>query len=115
MGCSPVKHWEILLFFFCSWLYHRFTPQKCSTCHHVDPGIPALHELSRVVVEERPRLNSDLYDCWPFVFGPIYFEIFLLGKYFVTESMTTQREVTIEIRVLIVGRHLREKSGRISR
>jgi len=98
--------------FFC--FYHRFTHQKCPTCH-LDAGVPALHEFSRVVVEERPMLNSELYDCWPPVFGPIYFEIFLLRDYLSTEMI--QREVSTDARVLILsaGRHRQEKSGRASR
>jgi len=86
-------------------------PQKC----HLDAGVPALHEFSRVVVEERPMLNSELYDCWPPVFGPIYFEISLLRDHLSTEMI--QREVSTDARVLILsaGRHRQEKSGRASR
>ena len=73
--------------------YHRFTPQNCPTCH-LDAGVPALHEFSRVVVEECPMLNSELYDCWPPVFGPIYFEIFLLRDYLSTEMI--QKEVSTD-------------------
>lgn len=53
--------------------------------------------LSHVVVEGRPRLNSELHDCWPFVFGPIYFEIFRLRSYLVMEKIRMKkREVSTE-------------------